>query len=83
MSVQVKLSKEKKTKHNDKNFVLSLGQRPTFLECNFVQKFHQIPFFMNKLTTCFTLTFPGTNSIPYVKACSPHCVLSYTRLNKL
>src|SRR5512137_493558 len=38
---------------------------------------------LQKLTTCFTLTFPGTNSIPYVKGYSPHGVLPSTDLNKL
>jgi hypothetical protein len=38
---------------------------------------------LQKLTTCFTLTFPGTNSIPYVKGYSPHGVLLSTHLNKL
>ena len=38
---------------------------------------------LQKLTTCFTLTFPGTNSIPYVKGYSPHGVLPFAHLNKL
>jgi len=38
---------------------------------------------LQKLTTCFTLTFPGTNSIPYVKGYSPHGVLPSADLNKL
>ena len=49
------------TKHNDKNFVLSLGQRPTFLECKFCTKISPASIFYEKVDNLIYITISNVH----------------------